>query len=199
MIDGFGSVLCDNVGRIVYGKNNTILWKDCEIKRKELYIPKIPIRVIIRWNDPNVNVVTSSFWKNLYSKYGSDVLVGYKWHGSSGQETYPIWKDGYGAYWTPYTADETRKDCGILCTNEAVEDVYEIHLRQWQGAQSMVSVIVTNNDDQDGVSKYAKRFDNFMIPTSVPGYTRSEITDAGFMVYIKEDGTFDRIEEISEN
>lgn len=197
MINDYGKICVSSKnGKILYGKNGSILWKDCEIFRPKEPIPRIPIRVILRWYDANVTVVTTSFWRNLYDSYGSEVVVGYNWHGSSGQETYPIWKDGYGAYWTPYESRSSRKDCGILCSNDVVNDTYEIHLRQWQNAQSLVTVIVTDNNDIFGTSKSAKTFTDFIKPTSVPNFDRGSVEDVGFKVVIKYNGEFDRIELI---
>ena len=215
MVKDYGKICASSAsGKIFYGKNNTILWKDAEM-RKPKPQPIVPVgmpcQIVISWSDPTGDLDIVGFWTR--SKPGNEYndnshnypplttysSVGWGW--SNGIYPWPSddtppedWPNpesninGYKDWWsgdnTKGGPEELRIDCD---DKENVNDTYEVHCN-WYSGHGTATLTITDNEG------------NVLKKTIHPSEDRQNskafTTDHGFIMHFSKEGVLTQLETV---
>lgn len=206
MVKDYGKICASSAsGKIFYGKNNTILWKDAEM-RKPKPPPIVPVgmpcQIVISWSDPTGDLDICAFWTKSRGTTAYDPTntnVGWSW--SYGISPWPSddtppedWPEperkvnGYMDWWSGDNTSGGPEKARIDCEDHNnVDDTFEVRCNWYRGYGTAT---LTFKDDQGNVLEAT------IHPSEDNQYHRAEPTDHGFIMHFSKEGVLTQLETV---
>lgn len=210
MVKDYGKICASGKsGKVFYGKNNTILWKDCPFVRPTpppIVPVGMPCIINITWESPggaNSDLDIVAFWTKSKGegKYdNTNTCVGYSWSGhawaTSDDAPSEEWPtpvkqiNGYKVWWY---GDETQH--GIVGEkvridhegDDPIDDTFEVRCNWWRG-QGTATLTIRDNEG------------NVLTKTIHPSEDRqsssAQLTDHGFIMHFTPEGVLTELETV---
>lgn len=203
MVVGYGQICASGKsGAILFGKAGTILWKDCNLKKKPIEPVGMPCNIIISWSDPTGDLDIVGFWTKSKGETAydqSNTNCGWNWSNGiipwPGEDTpaedwpTPTKKvNGYADWWSGDNTSGGPEKLRIDCDDkENVDDTFEVRCNWFRGTGTATLTIVDSEGNQ---------LQRTIQPEEGRQGSKAYTTDHGFIIHFSQKGIITSLETV---